>query len=145
MEIHTIGFTGKTAREFFDALKHAGIRRLIDVRLNNTSQLAAFTKRQDIEFFLREILDADYLHEPRLSPTKDILDAFKKREMPWEEYEKRFCAMLAESQPEAFLDPEDFAAPTVLLCSETEPEHCHRRLVAEHLAREWEDVTVTHL
>jgi uncharacterized protein YeaO (DUF488 family) len=121
------------------------VRRLIDVRLNNTSQLAAFTKRQDIEFFLREILDADYLHEPRLSPRKDILDAFKKKEMPWEEYENRFRAMLAENRPETFLDREDFATPTVLLCSESEPDHCHRRLVAEHLAKAWENVTVTHL
>ena len=145
MEIFTIGFTGKTAREFFDALRHAGVRRLIDVRLNNTSQLAAFAKRQDIEFFLREILDADYLHEPRLSPTKDILDAFKKKEMPWEEYESRFRAMLVESRPDTFLDREDFAAPTVLLCSEAEPDHCHRRLVAEYLAEKWGNVAVTHL
>jgi len=145
VEIFTIGFTGKTAREFFDALRHAGVRRLIDVRLNNTSQLAAFAKRQDIEFFLREILDADYLHEPRLSPTQEMLDAFKKKEMPWEEYESRFRAMLVESRPDMFLDRGDFAAPTVLLCSEAKPDHCHRRLVAEHLAEKWGNVAVTHL
>ena len=90
MEIHTIGFAQKSAAEFFTALRRAGIRRLIDVRLNNTSQLAGFAKRDHLEFFLRELCDAEYRHEPALAPTKEILDAYKKKEISWEEYEIRY-------------------------------------------------------
>ena len=90
MEIYTIGFTQKNAAEFFETLRRAGIRRVIDVRLNNTSQLAGFTKRDDLEYFLEQICQAAYDHQPELSPTKEILDGYKKKEIPWEEYEARF-------------------------------------------------------
>jgi len=115
------------------------------VRLNNTSQLAGFTKRDDLEYFLKQICDAEYLHRPDLSPTKDILDAYKKKQMPWEEYEPRFLALLAEREPEKTLDKQLFELPTVLLCSEPSAEHCHRRLVAEYLGRQWGDTKIVHL
>ena len=145
MEIYTIGFTQKSAAEFFETLKRAGIRRVIDVRLNNTSQLAGFTKRNDLEYFLEQICQAAYDHQPELSPTKEILDGYKKKEIPWEEYEVRFVALLAERQAEKTVDKRLFEVPTVLLCSEPTPEHCHRRLVAEYLAGKWADVTIVHL
>ncbi len=145
MEIHTIGFTKKTAREFFESLRRAGIKRLIDVRLNNTSQLAAFTKRADLSYFLEELCRAEYLHRPDLSPTKEILDAYKKKVMPWDEYEARFLALLDQRKTEDAVDRRLFDDPAVLLCSEPTAEHCHRRLVAEYLAAKWEDVKVIHL
>lgn len=145
MEIHTIGFTQKSAADFFAALRRAGIRLLIDVRLNNTSQLAGFAKRDDLRFFLREICHADYRHEPDLAPTQDILDAYKKKQIPWEEYESRFLALLAGRAVENSLDRRLFDAPNALMCSEPTPEHCHRRLAAEYLAEKWGNVKIVHL
>ena len=145
MEIYTIGFTKKSAAEFFTALRRAGIRRLIDVRLNNTSQLAAFAKRDDLHFFLRELCDADYHHEPTLAPTEEILDAYKKKQIAWEEYETRYVDLLIERAAETAVDRRLFDVPAVLLCSESSPERCHRRLAAEYLAGKWENVKVVHL
>jgi uncharacterized protein (DUF488 family) len=145
VEIYTIGFTKKTAAEFFEILRRAGIKRLIDVRLNNTSQLAGFAKRDDLEYFLAEICQAEYRHEPRLSPDKELLDGYKKKEVSWEEYEPRFLALLGEREAETLVGRQLFDVPTVLLCSEPTAEHCHRRLVAEYLASKWGDVRIVHL
>jgi uncharacterized protein (DUF488 family) len=145
VEIYTIGFARKTASEFFGTLQRAGIRRVIDVRLHNTSQLAGFTKRDDLEYFLGAICKAAYQHEPLLSPTEEILDGYKKKAIAWEEYEGRFRALLEERRVEDALDRKSFAVPTALLCSEPTAGHCHRRLVAEHLAAQWGDVKVVHL
>jgi uncharacterized protein (DUF488 family) len=145
VEIYTIGFTQKSARDFFGALSAAGIRRLIDVRLNNSSQLAGFTKKDDLIFFLDRICGAEYLHDPRLAPTAEILNAFKKKHISWDEYERQFSALLKKRRIAKTLDPRLFDVPAVLLCSEPTPEHCHRRLVAEYLQQEWADVSITHL
>lgn len=146
MEIFTIGFTRTTAEGFFDRLKSHRIERLLDVRLNNRSQLAGFAKRDDLAYFLRELVGADYEHEPLLAPTQDILDDFKKKkEMPWEEYEDRFLRLMREREVEKRLRPEEFSRRTVLLCSEDTPEHCHRRLVAEYLRDHWTDLEIIHL
>jgi uncharacterized protein (DUF488 family) len=145
VEIHTIGFTQKSATAFFGILRRAGIRRLIDVRLNNTSQLAAFAKRDDLQFFLRELCNADYRHEPALAPTAEILDAYKKKQIGWEEYETRYVDLLIQRAAETAVDRGLFDVPAVLLCSEASPEHCHRRLAAEYLAGKWRDVKVVHL
>jgi uncharacterized protein (DUF488 family) len=145
VEIYTIGFAKKTAAEFFEILKQAGIRRVIDVRLQNTSQLAGFTKRDDLEYFLGQICQAEYFHQPLLSPTKEILGGYKRKEIPWEEYESRFLALLAQREVEKTLDQRLFDVRTALLCSEPTPEHCHRRLVAEYLGRKWADARIVHL
>lgn len=145
MEIYSIGFTQRPASEFFGALKTAGIRRLLDVRLNNTSQLAAFAKRDDLAYFLREICDARYEHEPLLAPTQEMLDAFKKNKGPWAEYEIAFLGLMRNRVVEKALRPEQFQKPTALLCSERTAEHCHRRLVLEYLRDAWGDVTIVHL
>src|SRR5213078_1497072 len=118
MILFTIGFTKKTAAEFFGILRRHGIRRLVDVRLNNVSQLAGFTKRDDLEFFLREICQADYIHEPLLAPTQAMLDAYKKAKGAWADYEQKFLALMAERKIEEKIDRALFAAPAVLLCSE---------------------------
>jgi uncharacterized protein (DUF488 family) len=145
VEVYSIGFTKKTAEQFFDILKSAGIRRLLDVRLNNVSQLAGFSKRRDLQYFLREICGADYRHEPFLAPTKEMLEGYKKRKGSWKEYERRFLALMADRQIESRLKASDFAMPTVLLCSEPEPDHCHRRLVLEYLQKKWSKLTIRHL
>jgi uncharacterized protein (DUF488 family) len=145
VEVYSIGFTKKTAEQFFGFLKRAGIRRLIDVRLNNVSQLAGFTKREDLQFFLKEICGADYQHEPLLAPTPEILDDYKKKKGAWSEYEKKFLALMAERRIEERIDRSLFSIPTVLLCSEPTAERCHRRLVLEYLRDKWGDVELINL
>ena len=145
MEIYTIGFTQTTAAEFFGKLKQAGIRRLVDVRLNNVSQLAGFAKRDDLRYFLAEICGVEYVHEPLLAPSQEILDAYKKEKGSWDEYEQRFLQLLAGRHVEVTIKPELFDVPTVLLCSEPTAEHCHRRLVLEYLNSRWGNVRAVHL
>ncbi len=145
MEVYTTGFTKKTAAQFFGSLKQAGIKRLVDVRLNNSSQLAGFAKKEDLTFFLKEICGIEYLHEPLLAPTQDMLDAYKKQKGSWSDYEQRFLALMRERRIEERINPELFTVPTVLLCSEVTAEHCHRRLVLEYLQEKWGKLEMVHL
>jgi len=145
VEIYTIGFTQTTAEHFFGRLKAAGIQRLLDVRLNNSSQLAGFAKARDLPFFLRELLGASYEHDPRLAPTQDLLDDYKKRKGDWATYEHCFLALMAEREIEHTLSPVEFETPSALLCSEAAAENCHRRLVCDYLADRWSDVRPVHL
>jgi uncharacterized protein (DUF488 family) len=143
--LFTIGFAGKTAEQFFEKLQNAGVKRVIDVRLNNVSQLAGFTKKKDLEYFLRTIAKIEYLHYEDLAPTAEILDRFKKKgEMDWAEYERLFNLLLEERRPEAHHRPEEFDG-ACMLCSEPTAENCHRRLIAERLKRKWANVEVRHL
>lgn len=145
MEIYTLGYTKKSAEEFFERLRAHGIRRVLDIRLHNTSQLAGFSKRDDLAYFLREIVGAEYIHEPRLAPTEELLAAWQARALTLEQYAEWFSRLLTERRPEEWLDRATFEAPTVLLCAEPTPDECHRRLVAEHLKELWGDVTIIHL
>lgn len=143
--IYTIGFTKKDAQSFFGLLRSSGIRRLVDVRINNRSQLAGFAKRDDLEFFLNELLDAEYEHRETLAPTKELLDAWRDNEITWAEYESQFRQLLRDREVEKSIDPSLFEVPTVLLCSEHKPDHCHRRLVVEYLNKHWGGVEGIHL
>jgi uncharacterized protein (DUF488 family) len=145
MEIYSIGFTQKSASEFFETLKAHGIERLLDVRLNNTSQLAGFAKQADLAYFVREICHGAYDHEPLLAPTQEILDAFKKRKGDWHVYTEAYLSLIRERKVEEVLSRESFLKKTVLLCSEPTAEHCHRRLALEYLQKHWEDVVIRHL
>jgi uncharacterized protein (DUF488 family) len=145
MEIYTTGFTKKTAGEFFESLRRYGIKRLIDVRLNNISQLAAFSKRDDLSYFLKEICGAEYIHEQLLAPTQDMLDVYKKHKGSWDEYAQHFLVLMAQRKIEDQLDKHLFDVPTVLLCSEHKADHCHRRLVAEYLGSKWGDLRIAHI
>ena len=145
MEIYTIGFTKKTAAEFFESLKRHGIERLVDVRVNNTSQLAAFAKRDDLTYFLHELVGADYVHEPLLAPTKELLKAYRDGEVDWDTYEVAFMDLMAERRIEDEIPNKLFDRRTVLLCSEPTSERCHRRLVVEYLNHAWGDVQAIDL
>jgi uncharacterized protein (DUF488 family) len=143
--IFTIGFTQRSAEEFFETLKRAGVDRLIDVRLHNVSQLAGYSKRDDLRYFLRSIGDVDYHHELSLAPTKEMLDEYRGGKVTWETYEPRFRALLDERDVVHELDRKLFAGKPVLLCSELEAAQCHRRIVAEVLAKAWGNRTIVHL
>ncbi len=145
MEIYTIGFTQTTAERFFERLADAGVQRLLDVRLNNSSQLAGFAKAKDLPYFLRELVGATYEHEPLLAPTQELLDEYKKRKGDWAMYAAKFLELMESRAIETYLATSDFETSTALLCSEATAENCHRRLVCEYLAGRWPDVRAVHL
>ena len=144
MRISTIGFTQKPARHFFDLLMQSDARRVVDVRLNNGSQLAGFAKKDDLAFFLGELCGMEYIHLPALAPTKELLDDYRKRRCKWAAYEDRFIALMRERQIERTVSKE-IVSGGCLLCSEDKPHRCHRRLVAEYLKQHWGDVEIVHL
>ncbi|GAA4421129.1 DUF488 family protein [Actinokineospora soli] len=144
MKIHTIGFTKKSAETFFGLLRASGATRVVDVRLNNVSQLAGFAKRDDLRFFVAELCGMGYEHRVELAPTQDMLDDYRKNGSGWAAYERRFTELLRERRIEETL-PAEVVDNAVLLCSEEKPHQCHRRLVAEYLADRWGNVVIEHL
>ncbi len=144
MKLFTIGFTKKSARRFFELLRSSGARRIVDVRLNNVSQLAGFAKKDDLAYFAKEICGIDYLHLPALAPTHEMLDRYKKQGGNWQDYERQFLELMRQRRIEETISKEA-VADGCLLCSEDKPHHCHRRLVAEYLKDRWGDVDVVHL
>lgn len=144
MKVYSIGFTKTTAESFFTRLQKAGVKKVLDVRLNNVSQLAGFAKKNDLRYFLKAICSIDYAHQPELAPTQDLLDAYKKHGGQWAEYEKRFLELMASRRIEEIV-ARDAVDGACLLCSENKPHHCHRRLVAEYLKDKWGDLEICHL
>jgi uncharacterized protein (DUF488 family) len=144
MRLYTIGFTKKSALQFFETLRDAGVRRVVDVRLNNVSQLAGFTKKQDLAYFLEKIDAIGYVHAPLLAPTQDLLDSYKKHGGGWSKYEHGFLELMSQRKIDISWAPE-MRDSDCLLCSEEKPDHCHRRLVAEYLAAHVGGIEVQHL
>lgn len=144
VNLFTIGFTQKTAQKFFETLVKAGVKRVIDTRLNNVSQLAGFAKKSDLEYFLQKIGHIEYTHIIELAPTKEILDEYKKNKGDWATYEQKFLKLMAEREIEKRIKP-DILDGGCLLCSEAKPHKCHRRLVAEYLNGKWGNVKICHL
>jgi uncharacterized protein (DUF488 family) len=145
VKLFTIGFTRKSAEAFFTTLQGAGVKRLVDIRLNNVSQLAGFAKRDDLRYFAKAICDIEYVHAPELAPTEEMLDAFKKgRDADWASYERQFLELMRSRRVETTLTP-GLLDHACLLCSEHRPEQCHRRLVAEYLVQHWGDIHIEHI
>jgi len=145
IDIYTIGFTKKNAETFFKFIKSSNIVTLIDVRLNNISQLAGFAKRDDLKFFLKELCGTEYIHAPDLAPTKDMLNAYKKGDILWEKYEDKFLNLMSQRHIERSVEPA-LLDHGCLLCSEHEPHFCHRRLVVDYLNENSEfELKVKHL
>ncbi len=144
IKVYTIGFTQTSAEEFFGKLTKAGVRKVVDVRLNNSSQLAGFTKKDDLKYFLRAIGNIEYVYMPLLAPSQEILAEYKKKRGDWHTYEEKFLALMEERRIETVVSPGELDR-TCLLCSEHLPKHCHRRLVAEYLKTKWGNVEIEHL
>lgn len=144
MTVFTIGFTKKPASRFFSLLRESGVQRLVDVRLNNVSQLAGFAKKDDLAYFVKEICGIEYVHAPELAPTREMLDDYRKRRIDWATYEARFLDLMQERRIDESIS-RDIVSNGCLLCSEDKPHRCHRRLVAEHLKRHWGSVDIDHL
>jgi uncharacterized protein (DUF488 family) len=144
MKIFTIGFTKTTAEQFFGNLRRPGLERLVDVRLNNVSQLAGFAKKDDLRFFAKAICGIEYVHMPELAPTQEMLDQYRKAKQGWPNYERQFLALL-QSRRIADTVLRGAIDGGCLLCSEDRPDHCHRRLVAEYLRDHWGHVEIEHI
>jgi uncharacterized protein (DUF488 family) len=146
MKIYTIGFTQKTAQQFFELLHRNGVRRLVDIRINPGGQLSGFAKQDDLPYFLRELAGGcEYIYLPLLAPTKEILKDYRAND-DWDRYVQRFEQLMDERNVPHILNRSDFETlPSCLLCSEATPEQCHRRLVAERLAAHWPEVEIVHL
>lgn len=144
MKVFTIGFTRKTAEQFFRLLDRPELKRVLDIRLNPQSQLAGFSKSSDLGFFLHRVLDKDYVLLPQLAPTADLLKRHRDGKGEWAIYERDFLALMQARRIEN-TTPIDLLDGGCLLCSEATPEHCHRRLVAQYLAERWPGVIVEHL
>lgn len=145
MKTFTIGFTQKTAKHFFSVIKKNNISRVVDVRLNTTSQLAGFAKKNDLDYFLKELCQADYIHIPDLTPTKSMLDAYKNKAITWDNYADKFTNLMVQRHIERTIN-KSILDNGCLLCSEHEPHQCHRRLVVEYLNKNWDSsLEVVHL
>ena len=143
MRIYTLGFSHKSAEEFFDILRESGVRRVVDIRRSNTNQLAGFTKKDDLRYFLRVILDMPYTHELALAPSADLMRAYRHDEVGFDEFSKQLCEEYGAGDVSS-LDRSLFD-DAVLLCSEADPSTCHRLVAAEYLAEVWDDVEIVHL
>ena len=144
LHLATIGFTKKSARRFFELLDESGVKRVVDVRLNNVSQLAGFAKNDDLEWLLEEICRIGYVHLPCLAPTKSLLGDYRKGSINWDTYETQFIDLMRERRVEDTID-RNVIEEGCLLCSEDKPHHCHRRLVAEYLNEHWGNIEMQHL
>jgi uncharacterized protein (DUF488 family) len=144
VKLFTIGFTKTTAESFFARLANAGVKKVIDVRLNNVSQLAGFAKKEDLRYFLKVICHIEYEHRAELAPTQEMLDEYKKRRGAWATYEERFLDLMAQRKVEETI-ARSAVDQACLLCSEAKPHHCHRRLVAEYWKNKWGDLEIIHL
>lgn len=145
MDTYTIGFTGKSAEKFFNLLKNAEVLNLLDVRLNNTSQLAGFAKKDDLKFLLKEVAGINYREIKDLAPSKIILSSYQKGSMTWEKYEDLYVNEIAKRSVERLVEASWFDRGC-LLCSEHEPHFCHRRLAVDYLNSKWNSsLNVKHL
>jgi uncharacterized protein (DUF488 family) len=143
VNLFTIGFTQKNAEQFFETLLARGVKRIIDTRLNNVSQLAGFAKQKDLKYFLSKFGGIEYVHLLDLAPTKDILDDYKKKQISWGEYESKFNSLIIKRKIEEKVLPEILDGGC-LLCSEATPHQCHRRLVAEYLQQKLDATIKIH-
>ncbi|MDR1675109.1 MAG: DUF488 domain-containing protein [Tannerella sp.] len=144
IKLYTIGFTEKSAETFFKLLQRAGVKKILDIRINNVSQLAGFAKGKDLEYFAKEIVGADYEHNTELAPTKELLRSYRDKIVNWEQYEKEYIHILNRRNVVQKIDFDKLNG-VCLLCSEHKPDMCHRRLLAEYLQKSRNEIEIIHL
>ena len=145
IKLFTIGFTGSSAEDFFERLRGAGVKKVIDTRLWASSQLAGFAKKKDLPFFVKELAGADYEYRDDLAPTADILKAYKDGKISWDSYEVQYIDLINHRNLANVLSPDEVNEACFLCACKTE-HNCHRRLLAEYLQREWKQpLEVAHL
>lgn len=144
IKLYTIGYAGKSAEEFFRLLKSSGAKKIIDIRLNNKSQLSGFAKGSDLKYFAKQIAGIDYQHVIDFAPSDVLLKRYRKKEMSWAEYEVEYLKLICSRDIAQKIDWDQLHL-SCLLCSEHLPDHCHRRLLAEYLQRMNRNVVIKHL
>jgi uncharacterized protein YeaO (DUF488 family) len=144
IKLYTIGFTEKAAEQFFTLLKTAEVKKILDIRINNVSQLAGFAKGKDLAYFAKAIIDADYEHNIDLAPTKELLKDYRDNKINWTQYEKKYMDTLHKRDILNKLDLNKLDG-VCLLCSEHKPDMCHRRLLAEYLQKANKEIEIKHL
>jgi uncharacterized protein (DUF488 family) len=143
VSLYTIGFTKHTAEDFFETLKSASVRKLIDIRINKTSQLAGFAKGTDLPYLLRVSAGIAYEAIENLAPSKELLKRYRSKEISWDSFENMYLEQIKSSGSLETLKPNDFEN-ACLLCSEHSSEKCHRRVLAEEMHKLW-GIKVVHL
>jgi uncharacterized protein (DUF488 family) len=144
IKLYTIGFTEKSAEQFFTLLKNNGVKKILDIRINNVSQLAGFAKGLDLKYFAKKIGNMSYEHNIELAPTKEMLTRIRNKELSWKEYEVEYLNLIKSRKIERTIEPPKLHK-TCLLCSEHSPQQCHRRLLAEYLKEIYSDIEIVHL
>ncbi|MCL2684070.1 MAG: DUF488 domain-containing protein [Synergistaceae bacterium] len=144
--IFTMGFTQKKARQFFDLIQSNGIELMIDIRLNNISQLAGFTKGDDLEYFLDVICGCRYEYRPDFAPTKEIMEGYKGGTLGWEAYESQYSSLIKErNATRDFAERYGGYEKICLMCSEAKADHCHRRILAGMISGEFPQYLVNNI
>src|SRR5262245_134278 len=144
IKLYTIGFTGKSAQKFFELLEKNGVKKIVDTRISNNSQLSGFAKGQDLAFFARRLANIDYEHELKFAPTRELLDQYRKKQISWESYTTQYLDLLQQRDLKSWVEI-DKLHESCLLCSEHSPEKCHRRLLADYLQAINPDIQIIHL
>lgn len=144
MKIYTIGFTGKTAEEFFSLVDTGNIRKLIDIRINRSSQMSGFAKERDLSFFLEKLNGIEYVVNEELAPTKSLLSEYRNRQIDWSTYSLNYMDLLRKRSILSKFN-QSYFDDSLLLCSEKEPLACHRVLLSDYLKSNFNDVEIVHL
>lgn len=144
VNLYTIGFTGRTAKDFFTNIQNANVKKVIDVRLNNTSQLSGFAKRDDLSYFLKEICGCDYVHNTSFAPTIEILNSYKKKHISWNEYETQFLKLISIRKIENMITENEIHM-SCLLCSELQADRCHRTIIAKYFQDKFKNVKIYNI
>jgi uncharacterized protein (DUF488 family) len=144
IKLYTIGFTKKSAEHFFELLKKNNVKKIVDIRINNTSQLAGFAKGSDLAYFAKSINNIEYVYIPDFAPTKELLSDYQNKKIGWLDYQKIFMNLIEQRKISSKYDIADFNG-SCFLCSEDTPEKCHRRLVVEYFKRTNNDIQIIHL
>ena len=141
MKLYTIGYSKKSAEEFFDLLRDNNVKRVVDIRRHNTNQLAGFTKQDDLAWFLKVIANIEYQHVLELAPSEDLMHAYRKEHLPFDEFANQLRTQFDERE----MPPKTTFDRAALLCSEADPSTCHRLIAAQYLAEKWSGVEIIHL
>jgi uncharacterized protein (DUF488 family) len=142
--LFTIGFTQKSAEKFFDLLMKNKVKRIVDIRINNSSQLAGFAKSEDLKYFAEKIAGIGYIYMPELAPTLEMMRNYRAKGSSWEKYQREYLKLINKRKISEKINIKEFDR-SCFLCSEHTPENCHRRLLTEYLQKHNKNVKIIHL
>jgi uncharacterized protein (DUF488 family) len=134
LEIYTSGTSGITAERFFLRLRELKATSVIDTRIHPSSQLSGYSKQESLKYFLKEILQIPYIYESQLCPIEQDFKLYKNKQMIWKTYQDKYYQLLINRNIKEKIDFSPWGDRPVILCSESSPDQCHRRLAAEFIS-----------